>query len=44
MVNLNRLLNAPSGQIYLHQNNLKKKLPKNSITKAATDIHNVISP
>ncbi len=44
MVNLNRLLNAPKGQTYLHQNNLMKKLPKNRITKEATAIHNVISP
>ena len=43
-VNLKMLLNAPSGQMYLHQNILTKKLPRKSTATEMTVIQTVISP
>lgn len=43
-VNLKMLLSAPSGQMYLHQNILTKKLPRKSSATEMTVIQTVISP
>ena len=43
-VNLNTLLKAPSGQMYLHQNMLINKLPKKRQAIEITAIHAVSSP
>ena len=43
-VNLKILLNAPSGQMYLHQNILINRLPRKSRSMEITVIQAVISP